>query len=550
MQLPVDTTKLAEIISSTLATEYILQEDYDSADSTKYFKFHEKDDIGERVLVAVNTSTQETEPVRASLMEREFEQNIVFLNYLNATKRHDWVPVVLAHGNSSDDFPYSWVVYKDVKGWPLTAKWYQLTLKERTDVIQNIAKCVRQLALIPPSHESTKAPSSMDYIGSINQGHILFPPALATIRGPDYNKLDLDELKTHGDLIFLLGWSRAALYDALGAADNTQQSPLVADELRAITLAASLILAQPDKVVLAHANLLPHNIWIDLEGKITAIFGWEHAHYAPMWMATTPPVWLTDAKRDLVLQREKNADPWVVWQPRFDPLTNESISKDVKALRHVWDEALKQEGFTDAKGEMHDNVVRTAMRICFADEEQFPNIVQWCRALVAPSASIWFRAPFKSASVALLGAIAASCGVYSYPENFGGHPGAISAALIGVTLSLAVRFAWKHGWYVDTSVVGSCDSKAGRASLTNKMDRTSANKVVKELDGLIHIRRFPNIYGYDRDIGIEKGDVRESLAAVPCSPANSIMPTGIYVPNFLSRATTMMSRAPTRMAAE
>ena len=400
---------------------------------------------------------------------------------------------------------------------------------------------MRELALV--RHVYTEIETvSVDYVGSSNDEHVLFPPVLAANSAYWKNDRELQDVTSYADLISLLAESRAVTH-ADRVTDAGAKS-LVAEQLRAIIPVANTILAQQYSTVLAHMNLLPQNIWIDpFTGKVTAIFGWEYACYAPVWMATTPLGWLMDEKKDWMLESEKMGDPWAVWRPHFDH-PPENTAKEMKKLRRTWEEMLRREdeySLLDSSTAEQDELTRTAMKICFAEEEQLPVVINWCRDIVAPSASVWTRAPWRSFLFTLPVVVAVGTLLIHYSTMYGDGTCATLLKLAAVMMVPMVSgVTWDRGSSTHTSL-GSINGDKGAAFV--KFQRETANKTLKAIDGVVRKHSSASIFGYGGPIS-EKGGTK-AFAAVPCSPANSIIPSGIYIPNFISRAATMMSRAPT-----
>jgi hypothetical protein len=384
----------------------------------------------------------------------------------------------------------------------------------------------------------------------MGSNHILFPPILATNPAYWLTTRELEGATSYPKLVSLLAEKRATMLDSQAKSAGTKS--LVAKQIRAVVPVVVAVLARSDENVLAHMNLLPQNIWIDpFSGKVTAVFGWEYAHYAPVWMATAPLGWLMDEKQDWMLESERMGDPWEVWRPHFDH-PPENTAKEMRRLRRVWDDALTAgdgihrltAGGVPSKTD--DKLRRMALKVCFVEEKQMPKVVTWARKMARSSAPRLYRFDW----VALLAFMSAAfAAVYGYQYIAGSstsrtdfmmrNPVACMAGMMALIIS---------SFWVIRSCTQISPNNGEEISGRFYFQEWEAVNLLKDLLGVLLCTKIPWAFGYS---GFTKGETGvKELAAVPCSPANSIVPTGIYLPDFMSRAITMMSRAPTAMGEE
>jgi hypothetical protein len=384
----------------------------------------------------------------------------------------------------------------------------------------------------------------------MESNHILFPPILAVNSAYWLSSRELEGATSYPKLVSLLADKRVTLLDSRAKAAGTKS--LVAKQIRAVVPVVIAVLTKPCESALAHMNLLPQNIWIDpFSGKVTAVFGWEYAHYAPVWMATAPLGWLMDEKQDWMLASEKMGDPWEVWRPHFDH-PPENTAKEMRRLRRVWDDALTAgDGIHrwtpgGASGKMDDKLRRMALKVCFVEEKQMSKVVTWAWEMARRSAPPLFRfdwvafvALIAPAPAAVYGyqCIAGSC--TPHPDFMMRNPAAYMAGMIVLIMS--------SFWVIRSRKQISPDN-GGKIGDHFHFQEWEAVNMIKGLLGVLLCTKIPWAFGFS---GFTKDETEvKVLAAVPCSPANSIIPTGIYMPGFMSRAMTMMSRAPTAIGGE
>jgi hypothetical protein len=356
---------------------------------------------------------------------------------------------------------------------------------------------------------------SVDYVGSTKANHLLYPPVLVDNTVYWLGDQELEAVQSHADLVGVLARARVAMLK-LRASDNAVKS-LAADQLESLIPIVTTLLDQPSTNVLAHLNLLPQNIWIDtITGKITAIFGWELAHYAPTWMVTAPLPWLLDEKVDPILESEVAGDPWSVWRPRFlhPP---QCTGKELRNLRMTWEETLRFAGADHhplSKATLLGDIIqRRALRACFMEERKLGISVEWVYESVIPE---WRQYPLIF-STAMLLAVAL---IGRYPLHF--SPSTTNGLLARLIVGCAVISAILYGFsYYNPSSTSGPNIKLGfKTSLT----------LVSPLMKILLRSRFPSIFGYS-----VHGEAATPLMAIHCSPANSIIPDAVYLPGLLSR---------------
>jgi ABC-type maltose transport system permease subunit len=437
---------------------------------------------------------------------------------------HRLCPNILAVGRPNSDFSFAWIAYKEPEGWPLASNWHQLKEDIRAQVVHNLATFVRGLANMNVPPAETKV---ADYVGSTSDSRVLVPPILTPVSNYCLGYSDLESLDNYRNLVDALIDKQAHVLLSDESITGSNKSLLI-QQLEAIRPVVLAILGRGYSNVLAHLNLTPQNIWIDpFNGSITAIFGWEYAHFAPVWMATAPLPWLLDEKMDLVLAGEKSCDPWMVWRPSFHhPPRN--TAREMRSLRIIWETAIRSEIGDHLFSQTtfaSDELYRTALRVCFVEPEKLGDSVKWAREVVTQFLPWWRHTRVLALMVcAALIAICAIAARHNFSSLFGRND-VLAGGLLLVVVALSAMFVLpsrgrplqrfnKGGILFDTTTAAHFMSLLDPVSIKTKLFYLSKGEKTKN----------------------ELGP-RESI---PCSPANSIQASSIYVPSFLSRPPTSL----------
>lgn len=495
MHHPIDLNVVARVVSSSLGTDgvdYRYQEDCGMSDTSTFVKLVNATDVHDTIIVSVATLVT-IDKFDAGLLQHKFDQNIAFLQHPIGVKL-PLCPTVLTSGKPSPEFGFSWVAYKHLDGWPLSSNWHQLQPAIRAAVVHNLATFTINLAAVRRSFRENSA-SSADYVGSVTQPRAVHLHPLAKERETMH--------------CFKLQRGRAP----------PGSKVLAVDQVHAVSPVAQLVLEMSYPTVLAHLNLDPQNIWIDpFSGELTAILGWELAHFAPTWMASAPPPWLLNEKADFMLQAEKRSDPWKIWRPHFHH-PSKNIGKEMKTLRQVWDASLRSsDAFKGTRA--RDDLARMAMRACFVEEDKLIKSLHWAKHVVSPASSTFFRIIFLRHNLALL--VLAFVLVVLY-TGFGGQMDlARMARGVPPTAALAALLL---------TVIGYCFTPQAVIIMSPK----KAAKHVLVIESVLFKSQLPWLFGYTAS----EANKKKALEAVPCSPATSIVPNGVYIPNLMSRASTV-----------
>ncbi|PVF99510.1 hypothetical protein CPB86DRAFT_756639 [Serendipita vermifera] len=513
----INTDALAHAVSSKLSgneSTWVFQEECGISETTSFFRLVNATDIHHKIIVGVNTPVFQDEWKKV-LLQKKFDQNVSFLKYASEHNVHPLCPSVLAVGWPTADFSLPWVAYRDPDGWPLASNWHQLKEDVRSQVVHNLATFVRGLANVnvPPA----RTDASVDYIGSTSTPHVFFPPTLALKHWLDYS--EMNGVDNHGSLVGALADKRARSLESPIPGLSTRSLPV--QQLEAITLVVSTILDRNHPRVLAHLNLTPQNVWVDpFNGTITGVFGWEYAHFAPVWMATTPLPWLLNEKLDSILAEEKECDPWMVWRPRFHHPPH-NTAREMRGLRTVWETTIRSEigdhvlsrtTFAD------DALYRSALRACFVESEKLGDSVQWARGVVKPFLPWWRHIPVLASMVlAMLVTIYGIAGRHRFASLFGQSnmlKGGVLFAVLALSAAFALPFRPRR----------LQRAKRGKDVL---FDTATATHFMTQLDPISIKTKL-----FDLSKRVKTRDEPSSVTSVPCSPANSIQAKDIYVPNF------------------
>ncbi|KAG9046717.1 hypothetical protein FS842_000810 [Serendipita sp. 407] len=528
MHHPIDPDTLARVVSSKVGGndhDYQYQEDCGSSDTSSFHKLVKQSDIHQTILVGV-MSCIVPDDRNKRIVQRKFEQNATFLAQASAHNFNGLCPKVVAVSGPTAEFAFLWIAYGHIDGWPLASNWHQLKHEIRAEVIQNLASFVHKLASVSVIPTGKRDPSA-SFVGPVDEGCILIPPALVPIADLFSTDEDLKNLTSHGALVELLATKRA--YWMSPRANVGQAKSLATQQILAIVPVCKAILDEPTPKVLAHLNLTPQNIWIDpFTGKITAIFGWEYAHLAPSWMATAPLPWLANEKQDLMLDTEKMGDPWSVWRPHFHH-PPENTAREIKRLRTIWETSLRALPTNQLPfGANHEHSLkRQAMKVCFVDEKALGASVGWARAVVLPSAPI--LRPFVLAqSVLILALAAAIVSLARYFHTIQADLGLLSMIAIIGSLSCGASYLFHSRRVRSTPIIHP------PSDTSTKVQYQQANRMIWRLDMVSIKARLPWLFGYSHS----EDNRSASVSAVPCSPVNSIEPTGIFIPNVMSRVNT------------
>lgn len=419
----------------------------------------------------------------------------------------------------TQDYAHRWVAYENIEGSPLSSYWHQIKPQMRLQIVQDLAAFTCTLAKTAKFDPLSSKPV-VGSIGSIDETRVFFPPFLvenATHIPADY---ELESVRSLAGLIEFLATNRIALFQL--ETEGQPVKPLAIEQLSALLPVATAVLNESCETVLSHLNLTPDNVWIDpITGTIKAILGWEFAHFAPSWLATSPLPWLMDEKLDLLLESEKMTDPWVVWRPHFS-YSVENTGTELKNLRKEWEMALRSGGgspFLKTTRE-EDAQKRAAIRVALVEEARLQQSVAWALTTLYPSVPLTRQVPLPP--VLFAGAVAVAVAYFD---------ARYAIPFLGTTAAgLACYF-----YFLEAPV---SPFPTARKKISG-MDQGLATALFEALDSIQQKGCFPEMLGYST-----QKKSRNEAAAVPCSPANSIAPSGIYVPSLLSKVPTALGLAP------
>jgi hypothetical protein len=219
-----------------------------------------------------------------------------------------------------------------------------------------------------------------------------------------------------------------------------------------------------------------------------------------------------DETFDMLLESEKMTDPWAVWRPHFS-YSIENTGTELKNLREVWEAGLRP----DVDSPFHkttkeeDAQKRAAMKVVLVEEGRLQQSVAWALTSLYPSVPLMRQVPLLPVLFAGVCAVALAYFDARYAIPF-----------------LIITAAGLAGYFFFLEPPVSPFPTSGRK--ISGMDQGLAIALFEALDSIQQKGHFPRMLGYSA-----QKKSRNEAAAVPCSPANSIAPSGIYVPSLLSK---------------
>jgi aminoglycoside phosphotransferase (APT) family kinase protein len=275
--------------------------------------------------------------------QKRLDRDVAILNYVRWTTSIP-VPKIAATDFSCDNVlqkPY--VLQHQIPGKDLNTVWYDLSHLQRCTVAGELGRVIRTLLSLehPTTGIIEAAPRSKGDVDCFS----IVPYELDLGEGEEAPKAETSisltasrPRKTTLDIFrSQFGrWRTLALKRSCGEIDNEIQ--LGDSMLRAVLEMENLGLFRPDLNCLCHVDLHSSNIMIEIQSdtsiRLTAVFDWDEAIFAPKFVNCKPPAWLWDDDFEDLLD-EDDLNPWPY---ELDGANALPSSREIQELKRIFEE--------------------------------------------------------------------------------------------------------------------------------------------------------------------------------------------------------------------